>query len=182
MPFSPRILIFILTAVIFASTAQAQLVAPAGTLCSCTPGPFLQRWEAADKVYIAKAEEIRPRPDMRKAGHDDDPPIEVYMRVSKAYKNSAAHTTEELHTNLTKVTCTGHNFELGKTYLVYAYQRRAETFEYWSLYDFPSGTFDTGGRCGGTTLIDSEQAQQDMRVLATMPPPVATPAEEKPKQ
>lgn len=162
--------------------ADAQLVAPDGTVCSCTAGPFLQRWQAADKVYVAKAEEIRPRPDMRKAGHDDDPPIEVYLRVSKAYKNAAPHTTEELHTNLTKVTCTGHPFELGKTYLVYAYLRRAETHEYWSLYAFPTGTYDTGGRCGGTALIGSEQAQQDLRVLETMPPPVTAAPENAAKK
>ena len=70
-----------------------------------------------------------------------------------------------LHTSLKRVTCAGYPFEEGKTYLIYAYKRLASTYERWSLYDFKTGTLDTGGLCGGTIEVTDDRAVSEIEKL-----------------
>lgn len=132
-------------------------IAHASPTCLCETADIDARWRAAGAVFDGTVEEIRPvaryapKPGM-------DPAVEVVLRVGEAFKGAATGEAFTLHTNLTKSTCMGHPFEQGESYLVFAYKRPAETRETRSLYNFPSGTWDVGGLCGGTQTLKNATA------------------------
>ena len=67
------------------------------------------------------------------------------IRIGEEEKSSFT-----LHTSLQNLTCMGYPFKKGVEYLVYAYERRVDASEPWSLYNFPSETYGVGSLCGGT--------------------------------
>lgn len=117
--------------------------------CTCTQDSFDNRWDEASSVFIGTVRSISTIEERVLPGVDDLP-VEVVLAVAEPFKGDAGQKYFTLHTSLTRSTCTGHPFEVGRTYLVYAYVRRADSVEHWSLYNFPSGTYDVGGLCGGT--------------------------------
>lgn len=67
-----------------------------------------------------------------------------------------------MHTSLQNVTCMGYPFTEGQEYLVFAYLRKEGSGNRWSLYHYPAGTYGAGGLCGGTSLYNTPEAQQDL--------------------
>jgi hypothetical protein len=145
----------LLLAITPASTAFAQS-------CSCTQDSFDNRWERASAVFIGTVRSIRTIEERVTPGVDDLP-VEVMLAVAEPFKSAAEQKYFTLHTSLTRNTCTGHPFAVGSTYLVYAYVRRADSAEHWSLYNFPSGTYDVGGLCGGTK--SGSEAVADLKLI-----------------
>jgi hypothetical protein len=134
--------------------------------CACTAAEFNTRVQNADRIFLGTVTKIFIPEDLIQPGRKDPPAI-VTFRVSEGYKDADAGRTATLHTSLTRTTCAGHDFALGEEYLVFAYRRRASTYEHWSLYDFKTGTYDVGGLCGGTRpSADPETAEDIRRLLA----------------
>lgn len=154
--------IFVLLFVFFlllSSTVQAE-----PDKCTCTAKSFDTRWNDSAAVFLGTVKSIKTVEKYVEYGNDDLP-VEVTLSVDDAYKGTETGEDFVLHTSLTRGTCTGHPFEEGKKYLLFVYRREAETFEYWSLYDFPSGTYDVGGLCGGTKGIKDAETAVDMREI-----------------
>lgn len=132
--------------------------------CTCMPDTFDNRWRDAQIVFagtLRKMEQSKDYPPL-----DEDIPLEATFFVDDGYKGIKTGETFTLHTSLTRRTCTGHPFEPWGKYVVFAYRRKTETFEYWSLYNFPSDTFDVGGLCGGTKKLTDPAAAEDLaRIL-----------------
>ena len=139
------------------STAQA---------CTCLEATLSDRWRNADIIFSGTVESIST---IRKYMKDNitDTPIEVFLNVSEVFKGKIKSKNKGfvLHTSQQKYNCAGHPFEVGQSYLVFAYLRRAETFEHWSLYNYPSGTYGIGGGCGGTKPLESKKAQEEILTL-----------------
>ena len=136
--------------------------------CICTPAPLAVRAQQADRIFVARADKIDIPEKMVEPGRADPPAI-VSMTVSEVLKGMPADSkTAELQTSLTRVTCAGHPFEAGRSYLVFAYQRKASTYETWSLYDFKTGTYDVGGLCGGTADMMAPETQAELEQLRAM--------------
>lgn len=149
------------TLLLFAEGACAQ----DGTQkCNCTPKTLEARRNDADAVFLGTVKNIEVVEKFVQYG-TDDLPVTVTFLVDDGYKGAETGKTFTLHTSLTRETCTGHPFVKWKKYLVFAYARKEETYETWSLYNFPSGTFDVGGLCGGTKLITDPRAAQDVKIL-----------------
>ena len=130
----------------------ALAVGPLST-CTCAADTLERRWNASVAVIAGTVTDIKVVDKYVRYG-SKDLPVEVTLQVDEAYKGKDIGTTFTLFTSITKVTCTGHPFELGKKYLIFAYQRQDAKFERWSLYEFPTGTYDVGGLCGGTQPFD----------------------------
>lgn len=136
--------------------------------CSCLPASFEKRIIDAERIYVATVRSIETVDKLRLPGNED-PPVIVTFDVQEGFKNTPGRE-EQLHTNLTRATCMGHPFEQGRTYLVYAYLRLPSSYETWSLYNFKTGTLDTGGLCGGTRDIAGNDATtaEEIRTLRTL--------------
>lgn len=133
--------------------------------CVCTPDSFENRWAVADAVFTGTVTGIRVIEERVEYGARDLP-VEVTLQVNAPYKNAAEETPFVLMTSLTRDTCTGHPFAEGEKYLVFAYMRKAETYELWSRYNFPSGTYDVGGLCGGTKAFSDPATGEDLKKIA----------------
>lgn len=136
--------------------------------CTCTPAELKIRAMDTHQIYVGRVTRIDEVPEMRQAGKND-PPVKVELEVSEIIKGLPAGTKKDtLYSSLTRTTCTGHPFVAGKEYLVYAYRRLASTYEDWSLYDFPTGTHDVGGLCGGTVLTGTPEVAAEIVRLREM--------------
>lgn len=154
------ILFYVVLCLAWASPALAQK-------CACTEADLQSRYATADAIFTGTVSDIHTIEKYVEYGNKDLP-VEVTIEVDESFKKAQAGKPFVLKTSLTRDTCTGHPFEKGKRYLVFAYMRRAETFEYWSLYLFPSGTYDVGGLCGGTKLFDDAQSAQDIAQIRAL--------------
>ncbi len=117
--------------------------------CQCVMPEFNMKWKTADAIFTGKVTAITPLEQFRKSPLDEMP-VKVDLAIIQHYKGLPEEKVISLHTSLNDHTCTGYAFKTGESYLIYGYQRKAETYERWSFYNFPSGTWDIGGLCGGT--------------------------------
>lgn len=124
--------------------------------CLCTPDSFMNRWHAADAVFTGTVTDVKPMKDYLNKG-STEPPVEVTVKVDEPFKNADKDEDFIIDSSTPTYTCMGFNYQKGKRYLVYAYLRRQQTFEYWSAYNYPSGTYGSGGVCGGTKFYDAPQ-------------------------
>lgn len=128
----------------FSPPAQARLV----DRCLCTPDTFINRWNAADAVFTGTVTDVQPVPAFDKR-FSTEKPVQVTVHVDGVFKNATAGQDFTLFDSIPHYTCMGYPYKKGVRYLFYAYMRREQTFEYWSAYKYPSGTFGGGGVCGG---------------------------------
>lgn len=143
--------------------ALAQDAAPKD-VCNCTEKAESSRWNEAFAVFTGTVREIEVIEKEVQYGNDDLP-VKVTLAINDGYKNAKAGEEFVLHTNLARKTCMGHDFVLNRKYLVFAYERKQEVYETWSLYNFPSGTFDVGGACGGTKDLEDPRVIDDARFI-----------------
>lgn len=129
--------------------------------CTCAADTLERRWDASVAVIAGTVTDIKVVDKYVRYG-SKDLPVEVTLQVDDVYKGKKIGKTFTLFTSITKATCTGHPFELGKKYLIFAYQRQDAKFERWSLYEFPTGTYDVGGLCGGTQPFDETVLAQEL--------------------
>ena len=131
--------------------------------CACMESTFDKRWQRAESVFVGSVAAIKVFDKMR-IPFLDDIPVEVTFDVESPFKGvEGEETVFVLNTNLTRRTCTGHPFEVGKKYLVFAYQRADGDPAAWSAYHYPVGSFDVGGLCGGTKSLD--KAADDLKKI-----------------
>lgn len=139
---------------------------PPRVACTCLPADIHTRTQQAERIYIGTVRSIETVESMIQPGRKD-PPVIVTFDVEENFKDAGAKK-QTLHTSLTRITCAGYPFEEDKTYLIYAYKRLASTYEKWSLYDFKTGTLDTGGLCGGTVEASDDRAVSEIEQLRQM--------------
>lgn len=137
--------------------------------CLCAAIPFEDRWEKSDAVFTGVVTDIKVV-KTRIVHGSSDLPVVVLVTVDKGYKGAFDHAAFLLYTNMNVDSCMGYDYKIGGKYLFYAYMRRPEIREAWSMYNFPSGTFDVGGLCGGTAPVEAASAIAD---LAAIPAKVA---------
>ena len=155
---------FVLIILFFASFPAA--AAEELPRCICSEKSFGARWHQAEAVFAGTVTgiEIQER-NVRKG--IDDPPVRVTLRVDERYKGVKDNKEAfDLHTSLSRFTCTGHPFELGKQYLVFGYERVDYAYVQEDLYRYEKGTFDVGGLCGGTKLFSA--AQDDLSAITDL--------------
>lgn len=131
--------------------------------CQCGYPSLKAKWKQAGAVFTGVVMSIQPVEKFNRGAHED-PPVEVTFQVDEVFKGNLSTGLFTLHTSLTRQTCMGFPFERNKSYLVFGYQRQAATYETWSLYNFPSGTWDVGGFCGGTKALD-DTTEKDINEL-----------------
>lgn len=133
--------------------------------CVCAPAKFDSRWKHATVIFTGTVKTIEVIKIQVQRGNVDLP-VRVELAVDDVYKGKIkSGAAFELQTSLTRETCTGHPFEKGRKYLVFAYQRAEDAVEDWSLYPLPSGTFDVGGLCGGTKDMDDKAVPAEIEQL-----------------
>ena len=132
--------------------------------CLCLPPSFETRWQQADAVFTGIVNSITVVPE-RVERSNADLPVSVNITVDKGLKAVGDHIGFILDSNISVSTCMGLDYKVGQKYLFYVYMRKPESAEAWSLYDFPSGTFDVGGTCGGTQPIDSDVAVKELALI-----------------
>lgn len=144
----------------------APAAAPAATkdVCNCTEKDENSRWHDAAAVFTGTVAEIKVIEKEIQYGNEDLP-VEVTLLINDGYKNAKPGDKFVLHTNLARKTCMGHAFEVSRKYLVFAYARKEEVYEPWSLYNFPSGTYDVGGACGGTKDLEDPRTLDDAKFI-----------------
>ena len=128
----------------------------------------------ADAVFTGTVRDIVPAQDpIKKSGGrwarrlpQADKPILVTLDVDTSYKGAEKGKPFQLHTSMAHYTCVGYPFKKGQGYLVYAYLHDAEREDRPSLYDYPPGTYDVAGLCGGTTEI--EKAGEELNKLKAL--------------
>lgn len=161
--FVPCLLALFLLGLTF-DVAQARLTQPVS--CSCAASPFETRVQQAGRIFSGTVRSIEIAENMVEPGRKD-PPVIVTFDVDESFKDADSRQ-QVLHTSLTRVTCAGYPFEEGHAYLIYAYPRLASTYERWSLYDFKTGTYDTGGLCGGTIEASDDRALSEIKELQAL--------------
>lgn len=150
---------------VFASPAAA---ARPQTKCTCMPDTLEKRWEASGAVFTGTVSEAVEVKEWSQRGNADLPLI-VTVKVDQGYKGVEKGNTFKFYTNKHVNTCMGADFETGQSYLFFAYQREPGTYERWSLYDFPSGTFDVGGLCGGTRASGDAATAAEIAEIDKLP-------------
>lgn len=138
--------------------AFLMLISGHARACQCVMPEFDMKWHTSDAVFSGKVTAITPLEKFRKSALDEMP-VTVDIEIMEIYKGKLESNTVTLHSSLNEHTCTGYKFKLGESYLFYAYQRKAETYERWSFYNFPSGTWDIGGLCGGTMPLGEAKSE-----------------------
>lgn len=136
--------------------------------CQCMEAPLKTRWTAAQAVFTGTVDDIKEVKEWAQRGYEDTPVI-VTMTIDEAIRGVEAGKLFKLYTNINRFTCMGAKYEKGKKFLVYAYERKAEIYERWSLYDFDSGTYDVGGLCGGTKAMDDEATTPELVEIRALP-------------
>lgn len=155
---------FLLLLLAVPSAEAAQL----RTKCTCMPDTLEKRWEASGAVFTGTVSEAVEVKEWSQRGNADLPLI-VTVKVEQGYKGVEKGNTFKFYTNKHVNTCMGADFEAGKSYLFFAYQRVPDIYERWSLYDFPSGTYDVGGLCGGTRASDDPLAGAEIAEFSKFP-------------
>lgn len=145
-----------------AAAAQKQ------TRCSCMPDPLEKRWEKAGAVFTGTVTEAVEVKEWSQRGNADLPLV-VTVTVTEGFKGVEKGNIFKFYSNKHVNTCMGADYEPGKSYLFYAYQRVPDIYERWSLYDFPSGTYDVGGLCGGTRASDDPATAEEIAEIAQLP-------------
>ncbi len=138
------------------------------TRCYCMPAPFATRYATADAIFTGQITAVETDEPRVEYGNDDIP-VKVTIKIDKAYKGANDGNTFLIFSNMHVWTCAGATYEKGKKYLFYAYKRRPEHYEDWSLYEYPSETYDVGGACGGTNLLEAKEAVDDLALLKDKP-------------
>ena len=147
----------------FAIAVTIGLSAQSAMACTCLEPTLSDRHQNADVIFSGTVDEVVRIPKYHKSNMADTP-IEVTFTVQDVFKGEDRKAIT-LHTSFKKYNCAGFAFEVGQPYLVFAYLRRQETFEHWSLYNYPSGTYGVGGGCGGTKPLNSAKAQGEISIL-----------------
>lgn len=160
---APLIALFLLT-----SAAPEVEARRPRTICQCLPQPLGWRWDNAVAVFSGTVTEIETVTAWVQRGNDDIP-VKVTFSIDENFKGVEKGKKFVMHTNMQKYTCTGYAYEKGKPYLVFAYERKEETYERWSQYDFPSGTYDVGGLCGGIKPLEGEEAATEIEEIKSKP-------------
>jgi hypothetical protein len=133
--------------------------------CTCAPAKLDSRWKKSAVIFTGTVRSIDVIKRQVQRGNVDLP-VSVSLAVDDVYKGKVkSGEAFELQTSLTRETCTGHPFEKGRKYLVFAYERQEDVVEDWSLYPLPSGTFDVGGLCGGTKDMDDKTVPAEIEQL-----------------
>jgi len=158
-----RALKLLILVLLLASTATPAFARnkPHEGRCLCLPPSFETRWHDADAVFSGIVNSIDVVQE-RVERSNNDLPVTVNITVDKGYKGVGDHVGFILNSNMSVQTCMGFDYKVGQKYLFYVYMRRPESAEAWSLYDYPSGTFDVGGTCGGTKLLDSADTVKEL--------------------
>lgn len=160
---APLIALFLLGAAAPAAEARKPR-----TTCQCLPQPLGWRWDNSVAVFSGTVTKIETVTHWVQRGNDDIPVI-VTFSIDEGFKGVEKGKTFLMHTNMQKYTCTGYAYEEGKSYLVFAYARREETYERWSQYDFPSDTYDVGGLCGGIKPLEGDEAAAEIEEIKSKP-------------
>lgn len=138
------------------------------TRCSCMPETLAKRWEKSGAVFTGTVTEAAEVTQLTQRGNADLP-LAVTVTVETGYKGVEKGNVFKFHTNKNVDTCMGAHFDVGKSYLFFAYQRVPDVYERWSLYDFPSGTYDVGGLCGGTRAMDDAATAAEIAEIEKLP-------------
>jgi hypothetical protein len=138
------------------------------TQCSCMADTLEKRWEKSGAVFTGTVSEAAEVKEWSQRGNADLPLI-VRVTVDQGYKGVEKGNTFVFHTNKSVNTCMGAEYTVGKSYLFFAYQRVPDIYERWSLYDFPSGTYDVGGLCGGTRASDDPATAAEIAEIEKLP-------------
>lgn len=157
--------IFLLIALALPADAAQQR-----TKCTCMPDTLEKRWEASGAVFTGTVSEAVEVKEWSQRGNADLPLV-VTVKVDEGHKGVEKGNTFKFYTNKHVNTCMGADFEIGKSYLFFAYQRVPDIYERWSLYDFPSGTYDVGGLCGGTRASDDPAAIAEIAEFSKLAKP-----------
>lgn len=136
--------------------------------CQCMEAALKTRWTASQAVFTGTVTDIKEVKEWTQRGYEDTPVI-VTMQIDENIKGVEAGKLFKLYTNINRFTCMGAKFEKDKKFLVFAYERKAEIYERWSLYDFDSGTFDVGGLCGGTKPMDDAATAPELAEIKALP-------------
>jgi hypothetical protein len=153
----------------------AALPAHAGrhkTVCQCMPAPLKKRWADSGAVFTGRVTAITEVKDFIQRGNADIPVV-VTVEVTEGLKGVEKGNIFRFHTNQHKDTCMGADYVQDKDYLFFAYERTPDVYERWSLYEFPSGTYDVGGLCGGTARLSKAETIKELGALRDMPPSTA---------
>lgn len=142
------------------------------TVCQCLPAPLKKRWADSGAVFTGRVTAITEVKDFIQRGNADIPVI-VTVEVTEGLKGVEKGNTFRFHTNQHKDTCMGADYVQDKDYLFFAYERTPDVYERWSLYEFPSGTYDVGGLCGGTARLSKAETIKELGALRDMPPSTA---------
>lgn len=138
-----------------------------GRSCFCTPREPDVRWQSADAVFEGTVTEIKAIEKMTSA-YDFDPPVKVTLQVDQPYKGADKNSDFVISTSLTRFTCAGYPFEKDAQYLVYAYQRKEGIRHSTAIYNFPFGSYDVGGLCGGTKELSDPATAADLKSIKRM--------------
>ncbi len=156
------VLAFLLLSALPAQGAQKQ------TRCSCMADTLEKRWQKSGAVFTGTVMEAAEVMEWTQRGNADIP-VEVTVNVTEGYKGVEKGNTFKFYSNRHVNTCMGADFMVGKSYLFFAYQRVPDVYERWSLYDFPSGTYDVGGLCGGTRASEDPLTAPEIAAFAGLP-------------
>ena len=156
-----RILFFFFMIFLAAPPAGAESPAASGASspktapeCSCTAENFDQYWRKSAAVFIGTVTGVQII-DKLDNPYIEDKPVKVIVSVEKIYKGIEEKEKSFIFfSNLARTTCMGYNYEKGVKYLFFAYERIPYETREWSLYRYPSETYDVGGVCGGTRKFD----------------------------
>ena len=164
--------------------------------CRCVPASFKYRWSKSNAVLVGTVSEIKPLYKYAWSQYDDKP-VQVTLKVKEYWKGGDGDSVDVesladredgeepkmisktvpgedgegeeflLHTSLQNLTCMGYPFKEGSEYLIFAYERKLDEAEPWSLYNYPSETFGVGGLCGGTKAITDRSVKSEMKRIHT---------------
>jgi len=161
----PVMIFFSLLCLCLASPAMESQIS---TKCQCMPQPLEKRWLDAEAVFTGTVTGIDTVEEQMQRGNADLP-VKVTIHVDEGFKGLEKDSTFLIYSNLRHDTCMGGDFVKGKSYLFYAYMRKPEVYELWSMYDFPSGTYDVGGLCGGMRQMDDPDTAAELEILRAKP-------------
>lgn len=139
------------------------------TKCQCMEQKLDRRWADSQAVFTGTVTDIEPVRQWTQRGNNDIPVI-VTITVDEGFKAVEKGNIFKFHSNQHHDTCMGADFEKGTQFLFFGYERRERVFEKWSLYDFDTGTFDTGGLCGGTKRMDDALSAPEIEKIKALPP------------
>lgn len=132
--------------------------------CGCVPASLETRWKKADIIFTGTVHKIEVVNKYYKSTIPELP-VKVTISILERFKGVKKEKEIDIHTSLSKFSCTGYPLEENKDYLFYGYKREPGSHEEWSFYNFPSGTYGIGGLCGGTAPIEDEDTKEELKAL-----------------